>query len=167
MSLAARAAGLALVLIAMASSSCTKAVTFKDDEFRFPADFKGVALVLWNEPDGQRLERVLDNGRRFTFPSDGVLRLQDPQPPGSRWVKDHPPRFLGVAANGTTTPLASFWAPQPGSPEAELGSTFARPGSAGRPCAGDSLLVGFRTDAEKEAMRKEFPGRVEAACAAR
>lgn len=172
MSLFARAlstslAAAMIAAVALSTSACPRAMTFKDDEYRFPADFKGVALILWNVPDGQALERVGDIGRRFVFPPDGVLRLKDPQPAGSRWVKDHPPRFVTVAGDGTTTALASFWAPRPGSPEAELGSSFSRQEGTGPICSGDSVLVGFRTDAEKETLRKEFQGRVQAACAAR
>jgi hypothetical protein len=155
---------LALALTLTGATACSRAVTFPDDEFRFPAGFSGVAVIIWDQPDGVRLERVGTDGRRFTFPADGVLRLQDPQPPGSRWVKDHPPRFVMVGADGATTPLASFWQPIEGAPQAELSSSFSRQEGSGPRCSGDSILVGFRDDKGKEALRKTFSDRVDAAC---
>lgn len=156
---------LALALASLAG--CSRAITFTDDDYRFPEGFTGVALILWGQPHGQPLERVGTEGRRFTFPADGVLRLQDASPPGSRWVKDHPPRFVTVAADGTTKTLASFWNTIEGADEAELSSTFSRQEGDGPVCSGDSILVGFRDAASKEKLRKEFGDRVTAACARR
>lgn len=151
-----------LLLATMACSS--QAITFKDDEFRFPAGFHGVAVVVWGDPNGQALERPRVDGRRFVFPEDGVLRLKDPQPPGQRWVRDFPPQFVFVASDGTTTPIASIWNPAGRIEQIDMGSTFSRQDGSGPVCSGETFLVGFKDDAEKQQLRRTGGERIKAAC---
>lgn len=154
------------LLLTTTTACSSRAVTFKDDEFRFPAGFSGVAVVVWGDPNGQLLERPRPDGRRFVFPEDGVLRLKDPQPPGQRWVKDHPPQFVFVAKDGTTTPIASIWNPAGRVEQIDMGSTFSRQAGTGPVCSGETFLVGFKNDDEKQKVRATALERVEAACAA-
>jgi hypothetical protein len=151
----------------LATTACSsRAITFKDDEFRFPAGFHGVAVVVWGDPNGQALERPRADARRFVFPESGVLRLKDPQPPGQRWVKDHPPQFVFVATDGTTTPIASIWNPAGRVEQIDMGSTFSRQQGTGPVCSGETYLVGFKDDAGKAKLRETALERVESACAA-
>jgi hypothetical protein len=152
------------LLLTTTTACSSRAITFKDDEFRFPAGFHGVAVVVWGDPDGQLLERPRPDGRRFVFPADGVLRLKDPQPPGQRWVRDHPPQFVFVGSDGTTTPIASIWNPAGRVEQIDMGSTFSRQKGSGPVCSGETFLVGFKDDSEKEKLRRTTGERVEAAC---
>jgi hypothetical protein len=149
----------------LTTTACSsRAITFKDDEFRFPAGFRGVAVVVWGDPNGQALERPRPDGRRFVFPEGGVLRLKDAQPPGQRWVRDHPPQFVFVAEDGTTTPIASIWNPAGRVEQIDMGSTFSRQKESGPICSGETFLVGFKDDDEKQKLRATALERVEAAC---
>jgi hypothetical protein len=154
-----------LLTAATTTTACSsRTVTFKDDEFRFPAGFSGVAVVVWGDPHGQPLERPRPDGRRFVFPADGVLRLKDAQPPGQRWVGAHPPQFVFVAADGSTTPIASIWHPAGRVEQIDMGSSFSRQKGDGPVCSGETFLVGFKDDAGKLEMRRRTGDRVEAAC---
>ncbi len=155
------------LLVAMGAVACSSSVeTFKDDEFRFPAGFSGVAVVVWGDPAGRLLERPRPGARVFEFPAYGLLRLQDRQPPGQRWVDDFPPRFVFVAADGTTTSIASIWHPAGRIEQIDLIGTFMRTSEGGRVCSGEVFVVGFRDDVQKKAMRATADRHVEAACAA-
>jgi len=154
----------AMLLTTTTTACSSQAVTFKDDEFRFPAGFAGVAVVVWGDPHGQPLERPRPDGRRFVFPPDGVLRLKDAQPPGQRWVGAHPPQFVFVAADGSTAPIASIWNPAGRVEQIDMGSSFSRQKDDGPVCSGETYLVGFKDDTGKLAMRRQIGVRVEAAC---
>lgn len=153
-----------VVLLAVSCRSTTE--TFKDDEFRFPAGFSGVAVVVWGDEAGQPLARPRPGARVFDFPADGHLRLKDQQPRGQRWVDDFPPRFFFVSPDGTTTPIASLWHPAGRIEQIDLVGTFART-RAGRPvCSGEVFVVGFKDDVQKKAMRATADRHIEAACQA-
>jgi hypothetical protein len=151
-------------VLALGCHSTTE--TFKDDEFRFPAGFSGVAVIVWGDEAGQTLARPRPGARLFEFPVDGHLRLKDQQPQGQRWVDDFPPRFFFVAPDGTTKPIASLWHPAGRIEQIDLVGTFART-HAGRPvCSGEVFVVGFKDDVQKKAMRGTAERHIEAACQA-